>query len=32
MSGQKVLSDPQAWFELIEARVRPRLEEKMMNW
>jgi glycosyltransferase involved in cell wall biosynthesis len=31
---RRVLSDPQGWRELIEARVRPRLEEMMapVNW
>jgi glycosyltransferase involved in cell wall biosynthesis len=31
---QRVLSDPQAWRELIQTRVRPRLEEMMapVNW
>jgi len=31
---QQVLSDPQGWRELIQARVRPRLEEMMApeNW
>ena len=34
MRGQQVLSDPQRWRELIQARVRPRLEEMMasVNW
>ena len=32
MRGQQVLSDTQVWFELIQASVRPRLEEKMLNW
>jgi hypothetical protein len=34
MRGQQVLSDPQGWRELIQARVRPRVEEMMAraNW
>ena len=27
MRGQQVLSDPQGWRKLIQARVRPRLED-----